>query len=144
MYVWHAFVKVWMLVLHKHCKKYQKIGFLWLVFSRISTKSKNLSFYGKIRIKENPYSGIFYAAKLRSLSFSSHYIKCSSISFKIFFFLEYGCKRSRGFSYGHNSVETFIFLFSNVWNIFQILFPFGMTVFNSDKMWALALVSVLL
>ena len=32
----------------------QNTGFLWRIFSRIWTESKNLFFYGKIQVRENP------------------------------------------------------------------------------------------
>ena len=36
-------------------------GFIWPVFSLTKTKSYILLFYGRSRVIENPYSGIFYA-----------------------------------------------------------------------------------
>ena len=38
----------------------QEYGFFWPAFSRIRTESRILSLYGKIRFRENPYSGMFY------------------------------------------------------------------------------------
>ena len=43
--------------LHKIC---QNAGLSWLVFSHIRTESTTLSLYGKIRVRENPYSGILH------------------------------------------------------------------------------------
>ena len=39
----------------------REYGFLLTRISRIRTKSKILSLYGRIRVSENPYSRIFYA-----------------------------------------------------------------------------------
>ena len=45
--------------LHKIC---ENTGFHWPVFSCVRTKSMILSLYGRIRVSENPYSRISYAA----------------------------------------------------------------------------------
>ena len=44
---------------HKICKN---TGFHGIVFSRIRTESTIVSLYGWIRVSENPYSHILYAA----------------------------------------------------------------------------------
>ena len=45
------------IALHKIC---QNTGFLWLVFSHIRTETKVLPLYGKMRVRQNPYCGVFY------------------------------------------------------------------------------------
>ena len=51
-----------LIVAFKYSETLQNFGgFLWAVFSRISTGSTILSLYGKMRVRENPYSSIFYA-----------------------------------------------------------------------------------
>ena len=40
-------------------------AFFWSVFYRIRTELKILSLHGKIRVRENPYSRIFYTVKKR-------------------------------------------------------------------------------
>ena len=42
-------------------------GFLWPIFFRIRTESWILSLYGKMRVRENPYSGIFYVVSLKQV-----------------------------------------------------------------------------
>ena len=50
------------------CKTYQNTGFLRPLFYLVRTKQKILSSYWKIWVKENPYSGIFYAMKANPAS----------------------------------------------------------------------------
>ena len=42
----------------------QNTGFLWPAFSCMRTELKLLSLYGKMRVSENPHSGIFYAVMI--------------------------------------------------------------------------------
>ena len=91
-YVWKGFIT---LSLNKIC---QNTGFLWPVFPLIRaetiimslTESKILSLYGKMQVRENPYSDIFYWVKMlwnpfknilmyiklhkKELGVSSHYL----------------------------------------------------------------------
>ena len=54
-----------------HCLKYvRKRVFFDPLFSRTRIESKILSLYEKIRVKENPYSGIFYEVKFFFASFT--------------------------------------------------------------------------
>ena len=39
------------------------MDFLWPAFSRIRKESEILTLYGKMQVKEDPYSSIIYAAK---------------------------------------------------------------------------------
>ena len=70
-----------------HCVKYDRVRvLLWPVFSRVRTES----LYGKIWVRENPYSGIFYAVfdlkpetLKKSVPFKDFFSKCDQIRRKL-------------------------------------------------------------
>ena len=57
----------------------QNSSFLWLVFSRIR-QNRILSFYGKIRVRDNLNSEIFYAVKRKFAI--NQFLLCKGILFK--------------------------------------------------------------
>ena len=65
-------------LLYLHCLKYcQNTSFLWSAFSRIRTELK-ISLYGKIWVKETPYSAIFYAVLVQRGKIKRLYLHSSS------------------------------------------------------------------
>ena len=56
-------------ILLKNAKICRYTGFLWPAFSRIRIESTIMSLYGKIRVRENPYSDIFYAVSYKRIFF---------------------------------------------------------------------------